>query len=546
MKTCARDTSRLVLETLADSPQHGRGIIGDARRISGGRVRLRAGALYAALDRLQAEGLVETAHETVVDGRPLRYYRARPAAPDRRRPARSARPAVRTVPCGPCGRTHRPPPPPPAPASVPSPSPSPTSSSSSSPSVSGRTASAPSRLAWLDALRGIAAMMVVLDHASSAFLPGFRRQLMPWFDCGRYGVVLFFLVSGYVIPASLERRGSVRAFWIGRAFRMYPLWAAAVSAVTLLYLTGHAQLRAELPDASAASVAAAVLAHVTLLQELLGTESVLIVLWTLSYEVCFYLLTVALFAFRRHQRSAPVAVSLAGLSVLALAAGAFAGTPRPSALSAAVGAVPLTFAAAAVLAAAVCCSLARSRSLRVCGAVLGAGLVLVLVPFNGTVPPWEGLLILAVMFLGTAVHRADHGRSPGRSAAPAAAAVLASALVCAAAYGGSGFNRRGWTVAFVLAALTFWAGRALRHRRLPRPLTGLGTISYSVYLLHPMLLAAAGAAVGSPGRGGLAAASGFLAVLLPLCVLTHRYIEAPGQAWGRRLADRAGRTPSRE
>jgi peptidoglycan/LPS O-acetylase OafA/YrhL len=37
----------------------------------------------------------------------------------------------------------------------------------------------------------------------------------------------------------------------------------------------------------------------------------------------------------------------------------------------------------------------------------------------------------------------------------------------------------------------------------------------------------------------------FYAVLLPLCVLTHRYVEAPGQQWGRALAHRwpAGHGP---
>jgi peptidoglycan/LPS O-acetylase OafA/YrhL len=31
----------------------------------------------------------------------------------------------------------------------------------------------------------------------------------------------------------------------------------------------------------------------------------------------------------------------------------------------------------------------------------------------------------------------------------------------------------------------------------------------------------------------------FYAVLLPLCVLTYRYVEAPGQTWGRKLARRS-------
>lgn len=65
----------LILTALADGPQHGYGIISDAGRISGGRTRLRAGTLYAALDRLQSDGLIATDHEEVVDGRLRRYYR---------------------------------------------------------------------------------------------------------------------------------------------------------------------------------------------------------------------------------------------------------------------------------------------------------------------------------------------------------------------------------------------------------------------------------------------------------------------------------------
>ena len=47
----------------------------DAEQISGGHVRLRAGTLYAALDRLRADGLVEIDREEIVDGRLRRYYR---------------------------------------------------------------------------------------------------------------------------------------------------------------------------------------------------------------------------------------------------------------------------------------------------------------------------------------------------------------------------------------------------------------------------------------------------------------------------------------
>jgi DNA-binding PadR family transcriptional regulator len=40
-----------------------------------GRVRLRAGTLYAALDRLRTEGLIEVDREEVVQSRLRRYYR---------------------------------------------------------------------------------------------------------------------------------------------------------------------------------------------------------------------------------------------------------------------------------------------------------------------------------------------------------------------------------------------------------------------------------------------------------------------------------------
>jgi DNA-binding PadR family transcriptional regulator len=65
----------LILTALADRAQHGYGIMCDAERISDGRVRLRAGTLYAALDRLRADGLVTVDREEVVEGRLRRYYR---------------------------------------------------------------------------------------------------------------------------------------------------------------------------------------------------------------------------------------------------------------------------------------------------------------------------------------------------------------------------------------------------------------------------------------------------------------------------------------
>lgn len=73
----------LILTALAAGPQHGYGIMTDIQEISGGRVKLRAGTLYAALDRLAAERLVEADREEIVDGRLRRYYRLTPPGSQR-------------------------------------------------------------------------------------------------------------------------------------------------------------------------------------------------------------------------------------------------------------------------------------------------------------------------------------------------------------------------------------------------------------------------------------------------------------------------------
>ena len=69
-----REPTFLVLAALADGRKHGYAIIAEAEAISHGRVSLRGGTLYAALERLEADGLVEKAGDEVVEGRLRRYY----------------------------------------------------------------------------------------------------------------------------------------------------------------------------------------------------------------------------------------------------------------------------------------------------------------------------------------------------------------------------------------------------------------------------------------------------------------------------------------
>ena len=78
-----QEPSFLILTALAAGPQHGYGIMTDVAGISEGRVKLGAGTLYAALDRLRAGKLVDVDREEVVDTRLRRYYRLTPAGADR-------------------------------------------------------------------------------------------------------------------------------------------------------------------------------------------------------------------------------------------------------------------------------------------------------------------------------------------------------------------------------------------------------------------------------------------------------------------------------
>jgi DNA-binding PadR family transcriptional regulator len=73
-KRAMQEATFLILTALAGGSQHGYGIITDVVQISEGRVRLRAGTLYSALERLRAEGLIDIDREEIVDSRLRRYY----------------------------------------------------------------------------------------------------------------------------------------------------------------------------------------------------------------------------------------------------------------------------------------------------------------------------------------------------------------------------------------------------------------------------------------------------------------------------------------
>lgn len=69
-----REPTYFILASLQDEALHGYAIVKRAYELSGGRVRLTTGTLYAALDRLTGEEMVRVAEESVVNGRARRTY----------------------------------------------------------------------------------------------------------------------------------------------------------------------------------------------------------------------------------------------------------------------------------------------------------------------------------------------------------------------------------------------------------------------------------------------------------------------------------------
>ena len=100
-----------------------------------------------------------------------------------------------------------------------------------------------------------------------------------------------------------------------------------------------------------------------------------------------------------------------------------------------------------------------------------------------------------------------------------------------------------WVTSLAGAAVTFGIALALRNRKIPRFLAWLGVISFSVYLLHPLILdafrdvptlhdASTSLTVQIP------LAIGLVAVAIAVSAVSYYLLEKPMQALGRTVARR--------
>lgn len=155
----------------------------------------------------------------------------------------------------------------------------------------------PGRMLAVDALRGYAALSVLIFHVmyNSAQADALARSIPSWFYTTlgtlRSGVAVFFVISGFVIGYTTYNLGrrlkDVGVFALRRQIRLDPPYYVAIALVLFL---SFVERTAGYETRSFSAVE--MLLNMVYLQGFLGAESVLAVAWTLCMEVQFYLVLV--------------------------------------------------------------------------------------------------------------------------------------------------------------------------------------------------------------------------------------------------------------
>ena len=183
-----------------------------------------------------------------------------------------------------------------------------------------RPAAASHRLAHIDAMRGLAAISVIVFHCClltiqnkiplSDMERAFSRLTFYWLDLGKVGVIVFFWISGFVIPTSLLKRSSAprRDFIIGRIFRMYPAyWLSIPLGILAARIYGE-------PSFSAKTI----LLNATMMQQFFGADNIIGLYWTLQIEIIFYIICVFIFSVGWLSEDRKVFYVFVGLMLLAI------------------------------------------------------------------------------------------------------------------------------------------------------------------------------------------------------------------------------------
>jgi peptidoglycan/LPS O-acetylase OafA/YrhL len=355
--------------------------------------------------------------------------------------------------------------------------------------------SSPSRVALVDGLRGVAAMWVVLFHASEGGHLEQLKALLPaaivvgLFDAGHLGVPLFFVLSGFVMALTVDRlQVTASAAWrfvARRLVRLTPPYWLSIAFVLALGLVKAKAAGLPWRPPALADIAA----HLVYAQGLASSVPLNPIYWTLGIEVQFYV------AF---------AVMMLLADCLPLAR-----THRPRLL---VGGAAAAFA--------------------------------LLWPLAGVATPvWPGGFLPMWFTFMAGVLACWSWR--GERAHARAFWIYAATLGLACVVQPSSFTLTALVAAVALAAAGA-AGRIDRWLTWPA-LQFAGLVSYSLYLLHNPITGAGFHLVRRvvpPGPVadivGLAAS---IAICLVVAWLAWRFAERPSQRWSRRIAVAKDRPP---
>ncbi len=156
-----------------------------------------------------------------------------------------------------------------------------------------------SHYSHLDSMRAFAALAVFAYHCKTEFHISNYFFLKPIFVKGYLGVILFYILSGFVIFCSLDRlmakshssfKNLLKEFWVRRFMRIYPLYIFSIAAV--YWLDSSVRKYLDMPN---------LLSHLTGLHSMFREYhgSINGVLWTLSLEMQFYFIAPFLFLLLR-------------------------------------------------------------------------------------------------------------------------------------------------------------------------------------------------------------------------------------------------------
>jgi peptidoglycan/LPS O-acetylase OafA/YrhL len=144
------------------------------------------------------------------------------------------------------------------------------------------------RLLELDAMRGIAALMVVFFHFTVD-----RPEAQMGFKLGITGVDLFFIISGFVIFLTISGTKHWKDFVVSRFSRLYPAYWTAVLLATLTislvnYFSGE----------SSGGLLSQALGNLTMFNYYMKIPNLDGSYWTLIIEMQFYILILLIFRFK--------------------------------------------------------------------------------------------------------------------------------------------------------------------------------------------------------------------------------------------------------